>query len=308
MPAPAGTGLSRRSFLRAPPGSRSPSTAATQDGFAGVRRRDRPRRRGAVGPRARSRSSSRAAPTRSRASSPTAIRGTGICARNWRCRRRPGSASARTRVCAGTRRLASMATLHGEGKVAVMPSIGYASPDQSHFTSRHYWEVGAPTPAPHRLARPLSRQGRNAGQSAPGAVALHALHPRSRLQGPGRGSSTAPRHGFRTNEVEARSDGDLQTLGAARHTAESKGTALGAPALARSRFGCASRSCRSSRDNQPAHEPGHVSEDDDNSRDRLAGLAAMLAGACRCTASRSRLRGGTTRTPSRPTRCATRSS
>jgi uncharacterized protein (DUF1501 family) len=33
-------------------------------------------------------------------------------------------------------------TLHGEGKVTVFPGIGYASPDQSHFTSRHYWEVG----------------------------------------------------------------------------------------------------------------------------------------------------------------------
>jgi uncharacterized protein (DUF1501 family) len=39
--------------------------------------------------------------------------------------------------------LAPLATLHGEGKVAVAPAIGYAHPDQSHFTSRHFWEVGA---------------------------------------------------------------------------------------------------------------------------------------------------------------------
>ncbi|MFY9264688.1 MAG: DUF1501 domain-containing protein [Solirubrobacterales bacterium] len=32
--------------------------------------------------------------------------------------------------------------LHEEGKLAVAPSIGYADADQSHFTSRHYWEVG----------------------------------------------------------------------------------------------------------------------------------------------------------------------
>src|SRR3954464_5299511 len=38
---------------------------------------------------------------------------------------------------------APLATLHGEGKVSVMPAIGYDHPDQSHFTSRHYWEVGA---------------------------------------------------------------------------------------------------------------------------------------------------------------------
>jgi uncharacterized protein (DUF1501 family) len=38
---------------------------------------------------------------------------------------------------------ASFAQLHNEGKVAVLPGIGYSSPDMSHFTSRHYWEVGA---------------------------------------------------------------------------------------------------------------------------------------------------------------------
>ena len=39
--------------------------------------------------------------------------------------------------------LAPLAELHGEGKVTVMPAIGYDDPNQSHFTSRHYWEVGA---------------------------------------------------------------------------------------------------------------------------------------------------------------------
>jgi uncharacterized protein (DUF1501 family) len=34
------------------------------------------------------------------------------------------------------------AKLHEAGKVTVMPGIGYADPDMSHFTSRHYWEVG----------------------------------------------------------------------------------------------------------------------------------------------------------------------
>ena len=37
----------------------------------------------------------------------------------------------------------SFRTLHEEGKLALAPSIGYANADQSHFTSRHYWEVGA---------------------------------------------------------------------------------------------------------------------------------------------------------------------
>ncbi|HYB25438.1 MAG TPA: DUF1501 domain-containing protein [Solirubrobacteraceae bacterium] len=37
----------------------------------------------------------------------------------------------------------SFAQLHDAGKVTVFPGIGYTSPDMSHFTSRHYWEVGA---------------------------------------------------------------------------------------------------------------------------------------------------------------------
>jgi uncharacterized protein (DUF1501 family) len=37
----------------------------------------------------------------------------------------------------------AMATLHSEGKVTTFPAIGYSGPNQSHFTSRHFWEVGA---------------------------------------------------------------------------------------------------------------------------------------------------------------------
>ena len=37
-------------------------------------------------------------------------------------------------------------TLHGEGKLSMLPCIGYTSPNQSHFTSRHYWEVGELNP------------------------------------------------------------------------------------------------------------------------------------------------------------------
>ncbi|HEX4466466.1 MAG TPA: DUF1501 domain-containing protein, partial [Solirubrobacteraceae bacterium] len=35
-----------------------------------------------------------------------------------------------------------LAELHSEGKVTVFPAVGYDPPDESHFTSRHYWEVG----------------------------------------------------------------------------------------------------------------------------------------------------------------------
>lgn len=37
---------------------------------------------------------------------------------------------------------AGLQTLHAEGKVSAFPAIGYDHPDQSHFTSRHYYEIG----------------------------------------------------------------------------------------------------------------------------------------------------------------------
>jgi uncharacterized protein (DUF1501 family) len=45
--------------------------------------------------------------------------------------------------------------------VAVAPAIGYDSPNQSHFTSRHFWEVGAtdPTGSTGWLGRYLDRVG-----------------------------------------------------------------------------------------------------------------------------------------------------
>jgi uncharacterized protein (DUF1501 family) len=39
--------------------------------------------------------------------------------------------------------LAPIDRLHSAGKVTVLPAVGYTDADQSHFTSRHYWEVGA---------------------------------------------------------------------------------------------------------------------------------------------------------------------
>jgi len=39
--------------------------------------------------------------------------------------------------------LGGLQQLYAEKKVTVLPAVGYTHPDQSHFTSRHYWEVGA---------------------------------------------------------------------------------------------------------------------------------------------------------------------
>ena len=52
------------------------------------------------------------------------------------------------------------------------------SPNQSHFTSRHYYEIGElEVGCQHRLARPLHRPGRRRRQPAPGALDGRLLSP-----------------------------------------------------------------------------------------------------------------------------------
>lgn len=56
---------------------------------------------------------------------------------------------------------APLARLHGEGKVCVLPAVGYTHPDQSHFVSRHFYEVGALDPGGRTgwMGRYLDRVG-----------------------------------------------------------------------------------------------------------------------------------------------------
>ena len=56
---------------------------------------------------------------------------------------------------------APLRDLHAAGKLSVIPAIGYDDPNQSHFTSRHYWEVGAIDPGGRVgwLGRYLDRHG-----------------------------------------------------------------------------------------------------------------------------------------------------
>ncbi|HXV96422.1 MAG TPA: DUF1501 domain-containing protein [Gaiellaceae bacterium] len=74
--------------------------------------------------------------------------------------------------------LAPLAELHAEGKLTVLPAIGYTNADQSHFTSRHYWEVGA-TDAHLRtgwLGRYLDAAG-TLDNPLQGLALSHSLHP-----------------------------------------------------------------------------------------------------------------------------------
>ncbi len=121
--------------------SRCPSTAPA--GSSSSTRGSRTPRRSSTR-RSSSASSCRAAPTRSRCSTRRATRSTRSSAPTWRSP--AGRRSPRIRRLYWNPALAPLAQLHAEGKVTVLPAIGYDHPDQSHFTSRHYWEVGATDP------------------------------------------------------------------------------------------------------------------------------------------------------------------
>jgi uncharacterized protein (DUF1501 family) len=146
MPAPAGTGLSRRSFV-----SRSAGLALAVFGGA------------ALGPRALEHGIAAA-----EAAGPDTILVSIFCAGGMDSLSLlapvgdPRYAALRPTLKLGAdgaftfsedTRLrwhpaaAGLRDLHARGRVTVIPAIGYEDPNQSHFTSRHYWEVGALDPA-----------------------------------------------------------------------------------------------------------------------------------------------------------------
>ena len=140
MPEPAGTGLSRRTL---PLSQRRPGAGRLrrlEDPALGLRGRDRPG--GDRATKSSSRSSSTAASTRSACSPRSATRATRSCAPTSPSRPRPAPRSPRTPGSTGTRRPPAWRPSTREGKVSAFPAIGYDHPDQSHFTSRHFYEVG----------------------------------------------------------------------------------------------------------------------------------------------------------------------
>ena len=162
MPIPAGTGLTRRSVLL-----RSAGLALAVYGAGKTRRAAglRGRRRGGRGraPACSCRSSWTAAPTRSACSRPSTTRATSRCARRCGCCPAPARRSRPTPGCSGIPSAQGLRELWDDAGVgvAVAPAIGYASPNQSHFTSRHFWEVGAtdPNATTGWLGRYLDRVG-----------------------------------------------------------------------------------------------------------------------------------------------------
>ena len=179
--------------------------------------------------------------------------------------------------------LAPLATLHGEGKVSVLPGVGYTGPDQSHFTSRHFWEVGATSESLRTgwLGRWLDRVGSTDNP-------LQGLSLESRLQ-PALATARVPvasidgpdRYDFWTRgvwgDVEQRMLEAMGALGAV--------PTGGDPALAQA-TAAARQAARlrqqllpfTPKDDQPGFTspvPYPSAEDEDFPR-RLAGLAAML--------------------------------
>jgi uncharacterized protein (DUF1501 family) len=180
--------------------------------------------------------------------------------------------------------LAPLAQLHGEGKVTVMPGIGYSGADQSHFTSRHFWEVGATSEALRTgwLGRYLDRTG---SPDNP----LQGLSLESRLQ-PALATARMPvasldgpdRYSFWTRnvwgQVEARLHEAIGSLGAL----PTGGDAALAQATSAARQAARLREQLLPFVPKDDKTPGYTSpvaypqsEDEDFPR-RLAGLAAML--------------------------------
>jgi uncharacterized protein (DUF1501 family) len=185
---------------------------------------------------------------------------------------------------------AGLATLHGEGKASVMPAVGYEHPDQSHFNSRHFWEVGALEPRllTGWMGRFLDRTGsldnplQGLTMSSDLAPALAtAKVPVAAVQGPGEYDFWAP--GVWGAVAPMMLD-TFQSIGAVH--AGSKDPAL------KTAGGVAVQSARLRQQLLPfsgkqIQSPvAYPTEDNGGFSERLAGLAALIAGGLplRCVA------------------------
>ena len=179
----------------------------------------------------------------------------------------------------------SLAALHGEGKVSVLPGIGYDHPDKSHFTSRHYWEVGATDPHLQTgwLGRFLDATGA-ADNPLQGLSLETARMPVASIDGPDRYAFSPPKFG--RFPLENQMLDAVAQLGAAHSKAKD-------PAL-RQAGEAAAQAHRLRGRLQPftggisSPVPYPDAQKDDFPR-RLAGLAAMLAAGLplRCVAMRA---------------------
>jgi uncharacterized protein (DUF1501 family) len=173
----------------------------------------------------------------------------------------------------------SLETLHREGKLTVMPAVGYTDADQSHFTSRHFWEVGATDPGMRTgwLGRWLDRVGAPDnplqglsldGELAPALATARA--PVAAVRG-------ADEYGFWSpnvwGDVEERMIEAIGALGAVPHADPALAQAAGVSAQAERLYRQLAPFRTDDGFSSPVEYPKHRSD----FPERLAGLAAMLA-------------------------------
>ncbi len=175
-----------------------------------------------------------------------------------------------------------LAQLYGEGKVTVLPAVGYTHADQSHFTSRHYWEVGATSTSLQTgwLGRYLdvvgSRDNPLQGLSLDNTLApalATASVPVASLAGP-------DQYDFWSNRVWGEvQDRMLETIGLLG--AHRSDPALGTAAFVSAQVDRLRRQLvpfQPASDGTPAYtSPVPYPKTDDDFPRKLAGLAAMLA-------------------------------
>ncbi len=186
---------------------------------------------------------------------------------------------------------AALRTLHLEGKLTVFPTVGYTDADQSHFTSRHYWEVGATNPGLRTgwLGRYLDKAGRPdnplQGLSLDGELApplATSKAPVAALRGADGYRFWAP--GV-WGEVESQMLETLAPLGGARGSGDKALASIASTATQAQRLRHQLAPFNGKGFASPVAYPEHRS----GFPQKLAGLAAMLAGGLplRCVALRA---------------------
>lgn len=201
--------------------------------------------------------------------------------------------------------LGGLQHLYAEKKVTVMPAVGYTHADQSHFTSRHYWEVGA-TEASLRtgwLGRYLDRVG-NKDNPLQGLSLDDTLAPALATAKVPVASISAPnQYDFYSRQVWGQVEQRmLETIGLMGHQPTDAGLRTAGASRRRS-TGCAGSSSRSSRQTarRPTRARSRIRNRTTRSRSGLRGSPRCSPRACRFIAWRSLRRASTTRTPtSRP--------
>jgi len=174
--------------------------------------------------------------------------------------------------------LGGLQQLYSEKKVTVLPAVGYTHADQSHFTSRHYWEVGA-TEATLRtgwLGRYLDHVGQQ-NNPLQGLSLDDTLAPAlATAKVPVASISGADQYDFYSKRVWGQvEERMLETIGLLSHQPDDVG--LRTAGNVSGQVDCLRRQLIPLQTSNGFSSPVSYPQSDDPFPQRLAGLAAMLA-------------------------------